>query len=173
MTKKNLVTLVPLVLFAVLMILAAIPLLRGDDPSDIRSVLIDQPMPEFTRAEFSSDDLRGRTVMVNIFASWCPPCEVENEVLLDLKTNHGVEIYGINYKDSDSGRRDYLERLGNPYVAITPDKQGELAIAWGSYGVPETFIIDAGGRIRYRHAAPLTPDDVKKIIIPLIREIRQ
>ncbi len=173
MTKKHLITLAPLVFFAALIVLAAIPLIRGDDPSDIRSVLIDQPVPEFSRAEFSSADLKDRVVLVNIFASWCPPCEVENEMLLDLKKNHGVEIYGINYKDSDSGRRDYLERLGNPYIAITPDKQGELAIAWGSYGVPETFIIDATGRIRYRHAAPITPDDLKNTIVPLIRELRR
>ena len=173
MTRTNILYLAPVILFLALMALAAIPLLRGDDPADIRSVLINEPVPAFTRAEFSSNDLRGRVTMVNIFASWCPPCEVENEMLLDLKNNHAVEIYGINYKDSDSGRRDYLARLGNPYIAVTPDKEGELAIALGTYGVPETFIIDAEGRIRYRHAAPLTEDDLKNLIIPMIRQLRQ
>jgi cytochrome c biogenesis protein CcmG/thiol:disulfide interchange protein DsbE len=172
MTRKHIITLLPILLFLGLMVMAMIPLLRGDDPSKIRSVLIDQPVPEFTRAEFSSTDLKNRVILVNIFASWCPPCEVENEMLLTLKTDHAIEIYGINYKDSDSGRRDYLERLGNPYIAITPDQKGELAIAWGSYGVPETFIIDATGRIRYRHAAPLTQNDLDTIILPLIRELR-
>jgi cytochrome c biogenesis protein CcmG/thiol:disulfide interchange protein DsbE len=172
MTRKHIITLLPILLFLGLMVMAMIPLLRGDDPSKIRSVLIDQPVPAFTRAEFSSTDLKNRVILVNIFASWCPPCEVENEMLLKLKTDHAIEIYGINYKDSDLGRRDYLERLGNPYIAITPDPKGELAIAWGSYGVPETFIIDAQGRIRYRHAAPLTQNDIDTIILPLIREIR-
>jgi cytochrome c biogenesis protein CcmG/thiol:disulfide interchange protein DsbE len=173
MTRKHIITLLPVLLFIGLMGVAIIPLLRGDDPSKIRSVLIDQPVPDFTRAEFSSSDLKNRVVLLNIFASWCPPCEIENEMLLTLKKDHAIEIYGINYKDSDAGRRDYLQRLGNPYVAVTPDPKGELAIAWGSYGVPETFIIDGMGRIRYRHAAPLTPGDLEKIILPLIREIRK
>lgn len=173
MRMKHFLYLVPALFFAALFAMAAIPLLRGDNPADIRSVLIDEEVPEFTRPEFSSDDLHGRVTMVNIFASWCPPCEVENDMLLELKNNHALEIYGINYKDSDSGRRDYLARLGNPYTAVTPDKQGELAIAFGSYGVPESFIIDAQGRIRYRHAAPLTEDDLKYLIIPMIRQLRQ
>ena len=173
MNRKNILYLAPVILFLALMALAAVPLLRGDNPADIQSVLIDEAVPDFTRPEFSSTDLRGRVTMVNIFASWCPPCEVENEMLLELKNNHALEIYGINYKDSDSGRRDYLARLGNPYAAITPDKEGELAIAFGSYGVPESFIIDAQGRIRYRHAAPLTSEDLEDIVIPLIRQLRQ
>lgn len=173
MTLKHFLYLVPALVFVALIIMAAIPLIRGDNPADIRSVLINEEIPEFTRPEFSSGDFYGRVTMVNIFASWCPPCEVENEMLLDLKNNHGLEIYGINYKDSDSGRRDYLARLGNPYAAITPDQEGELAIAFGSYGVPESFIIDTKGRIRYRHAAPLTDHDLKYLIVPMIRQLRQ
>ena len=172
MKNKNLL-LLPVIVFAILLAVAITPLLRGDDPTAIRSVLIDQPVPAFTRPEFSSTDLTGHVTLVNFFASWCPPCEAENDVLLNLKSTRGLVIYGINYKDSDSGRRDYLARLGNPYMAVTPDLNGELAILWGTYGVPETFVIDAAGRIRYRHAAPLTPDDVEKIILPLIREIQQ
>jgi cytochrome c biogenesis protein CcmG/thiol:disulfide interchange protein DsbE len=172
MTKKY-ITLIPVLLFAILMVFAAIPLLRHTNPSDVKSVLIDKPVPAFTRPEFSSTDLKGRVTLINFFASWCPPCEAENDTLLQLKSTRGLAIYGINYKDNDGSRRDYLARLGNPYAAVTPDPNGELAILWGTYGVPETFIIDAQGRIRYRHAAPLTSDDIEKTILPLIREISQ
>ena len=170
--RRKLIYLLPILLFAVLMAVAAIPLLRGDNPADIRSALLEQSVPEFTRAEFSSDDLKGRVTLVNFFASWCPPCEAEHGMLMDLKANHGVAIYGVNYKDSDSGRVDYLQRLGNPYVAVTPDPKGEMAILWGTYGVPETFVVDKKGIIRYRLTAPLTPDLVKSTLIPLIREIQ-
>lgn len=168
---KKYIALLPVILFFGLVAVAVIPLIRGTNPADIKSVLIDKPVPEFTRPEFSSDDLKNRITIVNFFASWCPPCEAENDILLDLKNSRGLVIYGINYKDNDSSRQDYLTRLGNPYVAVTPDPNGELAVLWGTYGVPETFIIDAQGNIRYRHAAPLTPDNVENTILPLIREI--
>jgi cytochrome c biogenesis protein CcmG/thiol:disulfide interchange protein DsbE len=172
MNRKKIIYLLPILLFAALMAVAAIPLLRGDDPADIRSALLEQSVPFFTRAEFSSNDLKGRVTLVNFFASWCPPCEAEHSLLMDLKTNHGISIYGVNYKDSDSGRVDYLQRLGNPYVAVTPDPKGEMAILWGTYGVPETFVIDKNGTIRYRLSAPLTPEEVKDTLIPMIREIQ-
>ncbi len=81
---------------------------------------------------------------------------------MKLKSEKGIVIYGVNYKDNSGSRRDYLARLGNPYAAITPDPNGQLAILWGTYGVPETFVIDSAGRIRYRHSAPLTPKDVEE-----------
>lgn len=164
---------VPVVVFLVLLAMAAVPLLRGDDPAKLQSVLIDQPVPAFKRAEFGSGDFKGRVTLINFFASWCPPCEAENDQLMRLKNDEGVAIYGIDYKDSDSGRQDFLARLGNPYAAVTADKDGQLAILFGTYGVPETFIIDPQGRVRYRHAAPLTPDDIDGTILPLIRSLRQ
>ena len=170
---KKTILFIPAALFALLLAFAAVPLLRGTNPTEIKSVLIDQPVPEFIRPEFSSADLKGRVTLVNFFASWCPPCEAENDVLMTLKSTRGMAIYGVNYKDSVSGRVDYLQRLGNPYAAITPDPSGELAILWGTYGVPETFLIDPQGRIRYRHAAPLTPTDIETVLLPLIREISQ
>lgn len=171
--NKKYITLLPILFFIALMSVAAIPLLRGTNPAEVKSVLINKPVPAFTRAEFSSTDLKGRVTIVNFFASWCPPCEAENDVLLTLKSTRGLAIYGINYKDNDGSRRDYLARLGNPYAAVTADPKGELAILWGTYGVPETFLIDADGNIRYRHAAPLTQADIDTTILPLIREISQ
>jgi cytochrome c biogenesis protein CcmG/thiol:disulfide interchange protein DsbE len=171
--NKKYITLIPVLIFLGLIALVVIPLIRGDDPTSIKSVLIDKPVPAFTRPEFSSTDLKGRVTLVNFFASWCPPCEAENDTLLKLKADRGIVIYGINYKDNSGSRRDYLTRLGNPYAAVTPDPNGQLAILWGTYGVPETFVIDAQGRIRYRHSAPLTAKDVDEILIPLMREIQQ
>lgn len=171
--NRKYITLIPVLLFLGLIAVVVVPLLRGDNPADIKSVLIDKPAPTFERPEFSSDDLKGRVTLVNFFASWCPPCEAENDTLLKLKADKGIVIYGINYKDNSSSRRDYLARLGNPYAAVTPDPNGQLAIMWGTYGVPETFIIDAAGRIRYRHSAPLTEADIENTILPLIREIQQ
>lgn len=172
MTGKKIVYLIPIALFIGLMVAALISLLHSDYPGGIRNSLTEQSIPEFSRAEFGSHDLRGRVTVVNFFASWCPPCEAEHNLLMDMKANHGVIIYGVDYKDSDSGRVDYLQRLGNPYVAVTPDPEGEIATLWGIRGVPETFIIDKNGIIRYRLSAPMTPGDLKTTILPLIREIQ-
>lgn len=128
-------------------------------------------VPSFSRAEFSSRDFLGKVSIVNIFASWCTPCEAEHPALMDLKANHGAVIYGINFKDSSSGRLDYLQRLGNPYIAVTADGDGTLSEAWGASGVPATYVIDAKGRIVHHHAGPLTPDDVQTTILPLLREL--
>ena len=138
---------------------------RGADPEPV-------PVPAFSRAEFSDTDLRGQVSIVNIFASWCPPCEAEHGLLMQLKTEHGIAIYGINYKDSDSGRLDYLQRLGNPYIAVTPDREGNLAGLWGMVGVPESFVVDGNGMIRYHLRAPLTDDLIRDEILPLIRKIQ-
>jgi cytochrome c biogenesis protein CcmG/thiol:disulfide interchange protein DsbE len=134
--------------------------------------MLDRPIPSFTRAEFSDSDLRGRVTIVNFFASWCPPCEVEHDHLMTLKTRHGAIIYGINYKDSDTGRQDFLQRLGNPYRAVTADTDGSFAREWGINGVPETLIIDSNGIIRYRHTAPITHDDMVKTIVPMLRRLQ-
>lgn len=128
-------------------------------------------VPSFSRAEFSSRDFLGKVSIVNIFASWCTPCEAEHPFLMNLKTNHGVVIYGIDFKDSTSGRVDYLQRLGNPYVAVTADGDGTLSETWGATGVPETYVIDSKGRIVHHHAGPLTPDDIESTILPLIRQL--
>lgn len=129
-------------------------------------------VPVFTRAEFSHTDLKGQVHVVNFFASWCPPCEAEHDLLMDMKANHSISIYGINYKDSDSGRRDFLARLGNPYVAVTADQDGTLGETWNINGVPQTFIIDQDGIIRFRHPAPLTRAVLDETIIPMIRHLQ-
>ena len=131
------------------------------------------PVPQFSRAEFSDNTLKGQVTLVNFFASWCPPCEAEHPFLLDLKTNYGITIYGVNYKDSDIGRRDYLQRMGNPYVAVTSDQDGSFAELWGVKSVPETILVNTDGMIIMRIPKPLTPDYIQKELLPAIRSLRK
>lgn len=158
--------------FGALAAMAILALLVGLYASGMTKGDIYESVPHFTRAEFSSTDLAGQVTIVNFFASWCPPCEVEHPVLMDLKSTHGVAIYGLNVRDSDDARRDFLQRLGNPYTAIIPDTNGTLARLWDTQGVPETVIIDRDGRIRLRLRTPITPDIARNDIIPLIRRLR-
>ncbi len=171
MTRKNRIT---LVLLLVLLVCAAMwwgfrHMAAQPLP---HAMSINTPVPAFQRPEFSSADLKGRVSVVNFFASWCPPCEIEHPELVRLKNEHSVVIYGINYKDSDTGRVDYLHRLGNPYTAVAPDPNGELAGQWMVHGIPETVIVDSNGYIRYRLNAPLTQDVVDRDILPLIRKLK-
>ena len=121
---------------------------------------------------FSSADLGGRVSLVNVFASWCVPCRVEHPLLMAL-ADDGVPIYGINYKDPAEQANGWLAELGDPYRAIGADTQGRVAIDWGVYGVPETFVVDTEGRIRHRHVGPLQPRDVEETIKPLLAELAE
>lgn len=172
MTAKKILYLLPILLFTGMMIVALMLHVLPDRPADLQSFGPGSPAPLFTRAEFGSENLKDRVTIVNFFASWCPPCEAEHPLLIDLKSHHGLTIYGVNYKDGDSGRVDYLQRLGNPYAAVTADPKGGLAAIWGVRGVPETFVIDKNGIIRYRINAPLTPDVIDNTLIPLIRRLQ-
>jgi cytochrome c biogenesis protein CcmG, thiol:disulfide interchange protein DsbE len=168
--------LLPAFIFAGVGIGLAVGLTR--DPSTLPSVLIDKPVPAFDLPplagrdgpSFSSADLGGHVSLVNVFASWCVPCRVEHPLLLAL-ADDGVPIYGINYKDPADKAKDWLAELGDPYRAIGADTQGRVAIDWGVYGVPETFVVDTQGRIRHRHIGPLQPRDVEETIKPLLAEL--
>jgi cytochrome c biogenesis protein CcmG/thiol:disulfide interchange protein DsbE len=150
----------------------------GRDPQTLPSVLIDKPAPSFAlpplpgRDErgFSRSDLGGEPMLVNVFASWCVPCRVEHPVLEQLARD-GVVIHAINYKDAPEDALAFLRALGDPFTRIGADRQGRAAIDWGVYGVPETFVIDRQGRIRYRHVGPLQPRDLERTIRPLLAEL--
>lgn len=152
------------------------------NPSEVPSALIDDPIPEFVLPPlegvgvpgFSSTELRtGQVALVNVFASWCVPCRAEHPSLMRL-AEHGIApIYGINYKDNKDDAVGWLAELGNPYVAIGADKNGRVAIDWGIYGVPETFVIDRGGVIRYRHVGPVLPAVFEEDILPLVKSLQQ
>jgi cytochrome c biogenesis protein CcmG/thiol:disulfide interchange protein DsbE len=175
---RRLIFIVPILVFVGLTIYFATPLLRGTDPSLIPSPLIDKPVPAFElpplpgyQKGLSSGDLKGQVQIVNIFASWCIPCRAEAPALMTLK-NMNIPIQGINQKDKPADALEYLKELGDPYVSIGMDIDRKVSIDWGAYGAPETFIVDAEGRIRYKQAAPITQDDIDNTIVPLINKLR-
>jgi cytochrome c biogenesis protein CcmG/thiol:disulfide interchange protein DsbE len=168
--------LVPAVLFAALLVAFAIGLRH--DPRLLPSALIDRPAPDFSLPGLydaanglSRKDLDGRVTVVNFFASWCAPCREEHPQLMALARRPGVALDGIAYKDKPDASRRLLDSLGNPFGRVGVDRDGATAIDFGVYGVPETYVIDAAGHIRYRHVGPLTADEVDERLVPLIRQI--
>jgi cytochrome c biogenesis protein CcmG/thiol:disulfide interchange protein DsbE len=163
--------LLPVLIFAALAGLFLVRLFSGD-PSKVPSVLIGRPAPAFTLAPLealkdpsgqpipglSAGDLKGRTTIVNVWASWCGPCRQEHPLLMDLAKDPSVRVVGINYKDNPENARRFLGALGNPFTAVGVDPNGRTAIDWGVYGVPETFVIGPDGTIRHKHIGPLTPE---------------
>lgn len=177
---RRIVFLLPLIVFAAIAVWVAVPLVTGDDPSELPSALIDRPAPDFALpplpgAEdgFSRADLGGSVGLVNVFASWCVPCLAEHPILTRLAEEEGVPLYGINYKDAAADATAWLAEHGNPYDRIGVDNEGRASIDWGVYGVPETFVVDREGRIRYRHAGPITPTLANETLLPLIRRLEE
>lgn len=176
---RRLLYLVPLLVFVLVAVWFAIGL--GRDPNRLDSMLIDKPAPAFTlpglkagEADFAQADLVALAakgpVLVNFFASWCGPCRIEHPSLLTLKAE-GVPIIGIAYKDKPEAANAWLKELGDPFLRTAADLPGRVAIDWGVYGVPETYVIDRQGRVRYRHVGPIQPEDLGKIIRPLLKEL--
>ncbi|MFY8093954.1 MAG: DsbE family thiol:disulfide interchange protein [Niveispirillum sp.] len=175
-TRHRLLLLLPLTVFLILGGYFALGLTR--DPSKLPSMLIDKPAPSFAlpglsegEKGLSNADLLGKVQLVNVFASWCAPCRVEHPLLMRLAKEQGVTIHAINYKDKPDAAQAFLAQMGNPYTSIGADKDGRVAIDFGVYGVPETYVIDKQGRVRYRHVGPLMPFDVEETILPMIREL--
>ena len=171
-------TLVPLFLFVLLVALFAVGL--GLNPREVPSPLIGKPVPEFDlspvkgrTAGLSSRDLRGEVTLVNVFASWCVPCRDEHGLLMDLHKRRVVTIHGLNYKDQPDDVAQWLAELGDPFTRTGADINGRVSIDWGVYGVPETFLIDAHGRIVYKHIGPLTPRVISDKLVPMIQKLNQ
>jgi len=161
---------VPAVILAALVALFAGGLTR--DPSKIPSPLIGKPAPAFTLptpegGQLVLDSLRGQVVLVNFWASWCTPCLEEHPLLMELARS-GVKIVGMNYKNDPQAAQQWLARHGNPFSAIAQDHDGRVGLDWGVYGVPETFVVDAGGVIRHKHVGPLTRAAWQAEIAPLL-----
>ncbi len=175
---RRLLFLAPILVFVGLAVYFAAPLLKGTDPSFIPSPLIDKPVPNFDlpplpgyQHGLSSADLKGQAQIVNIFASWCIPCRAEAPVLMGLAKAAHVPIRGIDQKDKPEDALKYLRELGDPYTSIGMDADRHVSIDWGAYGAPETFIVDAEGRIRWKQAAPLTQADIHDTILPLLAKL--
>ena len=169
--------LVPLAIFFILVAF----LYRGLslDPKRVPSPLVGKPMPEFSlprlqdpAATLSDSDLKGKVSVLNIWATWCVSCRAEHEVLLQLANTRLVDIYGLNYKDERVKAQQWLQQLGDPYLANAFDADGRTGIDWGVYGAPETFIMDKQGMIRHKHIGPLTVDALNSTILPLIAELQ-
>lgn len=182
---------VPVLVFGVL-VAAFFVALRSGDPSLLPSMLIDKPAPKFDLPPLeglrgpdgspipglaTADLGRGDVTVVNVWASWCGPCRAEHPLLEqlagDARDGPGLRIVGINYKDTAENARRFLGALGNPFSAVGVDTKGRTAIDWGSYGVPETFIVDGDGIVRYRHVGPIDARALDEIIRPAIAEARQ
>ena len=169
---------VPIAIFAGLALMLAWALNR--DPRSIPSALIGQPAPQFTLPPLkgrtlglSSSDLMGEVSLVNVFASWCVECRAEHPLLLKLKAEGTVPIHGLNYKDTPDDAARWLNSLGDPYTRTGADLSGRVAIDWGVYGVPETFVITSDGRIAHKQIGPLNSEVLASTILPLIRRLQQ
>jgi cytochrome c biogenesis protein CcmG/thiol:disulfide interchange protein DsbE len=173
---KSLKYVIPLVIFAALAAFFAVGLTK--DPREVPSPLIDKPAPAFKLAElhdaskvFAPEEMKGKVWMLNVWASWCVSCRVEHPLLVDMSKRNQVPIVGLNYKDTRDAGLKWLDKLGNPYVLSAYDVEGKVGIDYGVYGVPETFVIDKQGVIRYKQIGPITPEAWDKTILPLIRKL--
>jgi cytochrome c biogenesis protein CcmG/thiol:disulfide interchange protein DsbE len=153
----------------------------GRSTSFVPSALLDKPVPEFALAAveghdqpgFATADLAGNgVVVVNVFASWCIPCRAEHPLLMDL-ADRGVAIYGMNYDDPADNARAFLAELGNPYQRVGADRDRRAGIEWGVYGVPETFVVDDNGVIRFKHVGPLDEESYQTVLLPAIEAARE
>ena len=150
------------------------------DPREVPSPLIDKPAPSFELPRLIAQgevlaprQLVGRVWLLNVWASWCVSCRAEHVLLNEIARDRQVEIVGLNYKDTRADARAWLDHLGNPYTAIAVDTEGKVGIDWGVYGVPEPFVIDAQGLIRYKHIGPLERAVLEQKILPLVRQLKR
>ncbi|MDA1107485.1 MAG: DsbE family thiol:disulfide interchange protein [Proteobacteria bacterium] len=171
-------SLIPLGIFATLVALLWAGLYLN--PHEVPSPLIDKPAPEFTLPQLQdparnigSKDLLGKVTLLNVWASWCVACREEHPLLVALAKTGQVDVYGLNYKDTRQDALRWLDGLGNPYVVSAFDEQGNVGIDYGVYGVPETYVIDRAGIIRYKMIGPLTEDNLKNIVLPLVRKLQE
>jgi cytochrome c biogenesis protein CcmG/thiol:disulfide interchange protein DsbE len=150
----------------------------GRDPSRIPSALIGQPVPKFSLPPvqggmlgLASDDLVSEVSLVNVFASWCVTCREEHPLLMRLSGEKVVAVHGLNYKDEPENASRWLNVNGDPYARTGVDRDGRVAIDWGVYGVPETFVVGADGRIAFKQIGPLTEEVLQKTILPLVARL--
>lgn len=148
------------------------------DPREVPSPLINKPAPAFsapTLAEpervLRKEDMLGKVWMLNVWASWCVACRQEHPVLVAYSRSGGVPVYGLNYKDKRADGLRWLTQFGNPYTDTIFDNDGRIGIDYGVYGVPETFIIDRAGVIRYKHIGPITPESLRDKIEPVLKQL--
>jgi cytochrome c biogenesis protein CcmG/thiol:disulfide interchange protein DsbE len=173
---KSLRFLIPLALFAALawFLYAGLSL----NPREVPSPLIGKPAPAFALPRLDDpaqtikrEDLMGKVWVMNVWASWCAPCREEHPLVVAFAKQRKVPVIGLNYKDRPGDARNWLERLGNPYAATLIDFDGKVGIDFGVYGVPETFVIDAQGIVRFKHVGALTPQVISQKLEPVLKQL--
>lgn len=176
--RRKLLFLIPVAAFAGVAVIFAIGLKR--DPSIVPSALIGKPVPSFALPPvkgrtlgLTTADLKGDVSLVNVFASWCIECRAEHPLLMRLARERTVPLYGFNYKDKPDDAARWLDTMGDPYARTGADLDGRVAIDFGVYGVPETFVIDREGRIAFKQIGPITPKVLDETILPLVERLRQ
>lgn len=170
--------LLPLLVFVLLVGFLAIGLKR--DPREVPSPLIDKPAPTFSLPQLdapdqqvATKDLLGQVWLLNVWASWCVACRQEHPLLVDLSKTGQVKLYGLNYKDKREDALGWLQKFGNPYLKSMSDTEGLVGIDYGVYGVPETFVIDKQGVIRYKQIGPVTPEALRDTLLPLVAKLEK
>lgn len=170
------VLLIPIALFVVLLGFLAVGLKK--DPHSIPSPLIDKPAPAFRLPQlgaegktFSPEDMRGKVWILNVWASWCVSCRDEHPILVAFSRTNTVPLVGLDYKDKPEDAKRWLASFGNPYQIVAMDADGRVGIDYGVYGVPETYVIDRNGVIRYKQIGPVTQEVLDQTILPLIRKL--
>jgi cytochrome c biogenesis protein CcmG, thiol:disulfide interchange protein DsbE len=154
--------LLPLAIFVVMVGFLAVGLTLN--PREVPSPLVGKV--------FSPKELAGKVWLLNFWASWCNGCKEEHPVLMQMAKSGEVPIYGVDYKDTREEALTWLRRWGNPYPLVAVDESGRVGINYGVYGVPETYVIDKGGKIRYKQIGPVDQDILEKKILPLVRELQ-
>ena len=170
--------LIPLGIFLLLVVFLAIGL--GRDPHEVPSPLINKTAPTFRLPQlkdpsktFSAEDMRGKVWVLNVWASWCISCRDEHPLLIEYAKTKAVPIYGLNWKDQREDALAWLDELGDPYVLSVSDLDGRIAIDYGVYGAPETYLIDQNGTIRFKQIGAVTPDVWSNKILPLVQELNR
>jgi len=170
--------LTPLAVFGVLVVFLCIGLYR--DPHEVPSPLINKAAPTFRLPQlkeqsktFSADEMRGKVWLLNVWASWCVSCREEHPLLIEYAKSGAVPIYGLNWKDKREDALAWLDELGDPYVLSAADLDGRVAIDYGVYGAPETYVIDQSGTIRFKQIGAVTEDVWSQKILPLVQELNR
>ena len=170
--------LIPLVIFIVLVVFLAIGL--GRDPHQVPSPLINKSAPDFKLTQlrdpsktFSATELRGKVYLLNVWASWCVSCRDEHPLLMEYAKTGAIPIYGLNWKDRREDALSWLAEFGDPYVLSVSDLDGRVAIDYGVYGAPETYLVDQNGVIRFKQIGPVTEDVWKDKILPMAQELNR
>jgi cytochrome c biogenesis protein CcmG, thiol:disulfide interchange protein DsbE len=169
---------IPLAIFVALLAFLFVGLTLN--PREVPSPFIGKPAPSFELAElhtpdkrFARKDMAGKVWMLNVWASWCVACREEHPVLVELAKQKTIPVVGLNYKDKPEEAKAWLKQFGDPYTVSVTDLDGRVGIDYGVYGVPETFLIDRQGVIRYKQIGPVTPEALEKKILPLARELEK